>query len=58
MLLTLIVGLVVIGLILWVINTMVPMDAKIKQILNVVVVLVVIIWVLQVTGLWARLAAT
>ena len=43
--------LVVVGVILWAINTYIPMDGKIKQILNVVVVIVVILWVLQAFGL-------
>jgi len=40
-LLSLIVLLVVIGAILWVINTYVPMDATIKKIINIVVIIVV-----------------
>ena len=32
-------------------NTYIPMDAKIKQILNVVVVIAVVVWLLQVFGL-------
>ena len=39
--------LVVIGVILWLINTYVPMAANIKKILNVVVIVVVIIWLLN-----------
>ena len=47
----LIVGLVVIGLVLWLINTYLPMDGKIKQILNVVAVIGCVLWVLQAFGL-------
>jgi hypothetical protein len=43
--------LIVIGVILWVVNTYIPMDATIKKILNVVVVLFVIFWLLQAFGL-------
>ncbi len=50
-LITLIVTLVVVGLILWLINNYLPMDRKIKKILNVVVVIVVILWLLSVFGL-------
>ncbi|EIC21592.1 Thivi_2564 family membrane protein [Thiorhodovibrio frisius] len=50
-LITLIVTLAVVGLILWAINTYLPMDGKIKKILNVVVVIIVILWLLQVFGL-------
>lgn len=45
--------LVVVGLILWAVNSYIPMDAKIKQILNVVVIIIVIVWLLQVFGLLA-----
>jgi Fe2+ transport system protein B len=43
--------LVVVGVVLWVINTYIPMQSTIKRILNVVVVIVVIIWLLSVFGL-------
>lgn len=42
--------LVVVGVVLWLINTYVPMDGKIKTILNVVVVIAVILWLLQGFG--------
>ena len=44
----LILTLIVIGVLLWLINTYIPMDAKIKKILNIVVVIAVIIWVLTI----------
>ncbi len=50
-LLTVLIVLVVVGVILWLINTYIPMDSKIKSILNVVVVIVVIIWLLKAFGL-------
>jgi hypothetical protein len=43
--------LVVVGVLLWLLNTYVPMDAKIKKIINIVVVVVVVIWLLQAFGL-------
>lgn len=43
--------LIVVGLILWLINTYVPMAGAIKSLLNVVVFVVVLVWVLQVFGL-------
>jgi hypothetical protein len=49
-LLTIIVGLVIIGVILWLINTFIPMDQRIKTILNVLIILIVIIWLLQAFG--------
>jgi hypothetical protein len=47
----LILTLIVVGVLLWLVNAYVPMDAKIKNILNVVVVVVVILWLLRVFGL-------
>jgi hypothetical protein len=47
----LIVTLVIIGLILWLINSYIPMDQKIKTILNVAVVIIVILWLIQSFGL-------
>jgi hypothetical protein len=49
-LINLIIILVVVGVILWVINNYVPMDRKIKSILNIVVVIVVVLWLLSVFG--------
>jgi len=51
----LILTLVVIGVLLWLINNYVPMDRKIKSIVNVVVVIVAVIWVLQTAGLLGSL---
>jgi len=50
-LITLLLVLVVVGVILWLINTYIPMDRKIKNILNVVVVIVVVLWLLKAFGL-------
>lgn len=49
-LLTVFIVLIVVGVILWLINKYVPMDRKIKSILNIVAVIVVVIWLLQVFG--------
>jgi hypothetical protein len=46
----LVITLVVVGVILWLVNNYIPMDATIKRILNVVVVIVVILWLLSVFG--------
>jgi len=47
--------LIVVGVLLWVVNTYIPMDSKIKSILNAVVVIVVVIYLLQVFGLLGSL---
>jgi hypothetical protein len=51
----LVITLVVVGVLLWLLNNYVPMDGKIKRIINIVVVIVVIIWLLQVFGLLGSL---
>jgi hypothetical protein len=48
--------LIVVGVLLWLINTYIPMDSKIKGILNAVVVIVVVLWLLQAFGLLGDLA--
>jgi len=50
-LMSLIIGLVVLGVLLWAINTYIPMDGKIKAIVNVVILLVAILAVLQSFGI-------
>jgi len=47
---SLIVTLIVIGVLLWLVNTYIPMDGKIKRILNVVVVICVVVWLLSAFG--------
>ena len=48
--LTLLLVLIVVGVILWLVNTYIPMDRKIKAILNAVVVIIVVIWLLREFG--------
>lgn len=50
-LLTVVIVLLVVGVLLWLANTYLPMDRKIKSILNAVVVIAVVIWLLKVFGL-------
>lgn len=49
--------LIVIGVLLWLVNTYLPMDGKIKSILNAVVVIAVIIWLLQLFGIVGSLGS-
>ena len=44
----LVVVLIIVGILLYLINQFIPMDAKIKKILNIVVVVIVVIWLLGV----------
>ncbi len=50
-LLQVVITLIVVGIILWLINSYIPMDSKIKTILNIVVVIAVIIWLLNAFGI-------
>jgi 1-acyl-sn-glycerol-3-phosphate acyltransferase len=49
-LISLIITLIVVGVLLWLVNNYIPMDGKIKNILNVVVVICVVIWLLYAFG--------
>jgi hypothetical protein len=49
-LLTVFIVLIAAGVALWLVNSFIPMDRKIKSILNVVVVIVVIVWLLMEFG--------
>jgi hypothetical protein len=51
MLINIIVVLIVVGVLLWLINNYIPMDGKIKSILNAVVVICVVVWLLQAFGI-------
>ena len=42
--------LIVVGVLLWLVNTYIPMDGKIKQIINIVVVIAVVLWLLSAFG--------
>jgi hypothetical protein len=48
-------ALIVVGVLLWLINTFVPMAGSIKSILNAVVVICVVVWLLNVFGLMGPL---
>lgn len=56
-LVSLVITLIVVGVLLWLVNTYIPMDSKIKTILNVVVVIAVVLWLLQAFGGLGSLSA-
>ena len=56
-LIQLVVVLIVVGVLLWLVNNYIPMDGKIKRILNVVVVICVVLWLLSVFGLFNSLSS-
>jgi hypothetical protein len=47
-LISIVITLIVVGVLLWLVNTYIPMDIKIKNILNIVVIIVVVLWLLNI----------
>jgi hypothetical protein len=56
-LLTIILVLVCVGVIMWLVNTYIPMQATIKKILNIAVVVIVVVWLLKATGIWSAMSS-
>jgi 1-acyl-sn-glycerol-3-phosphate acyltransferase len=54
-LISLVVVLIIVGVLLWLVNSYIPMDPKIKKILNVVVVIAVVLWLLAAFGVFSGL---
>jgi hypothetical protein len=54
-LISLVLTLIVVGVLLWLLNNYVPMDGKIKSIINALVVIVVVVWLLQSLGVLGSL---
>ncbi len=50
-LISVVITLAVVGVLLWLLNTYMPMDGKIKKIVNIVVVIAVVLWLLSVFGI-------
>lgn len=49
-LISLILILVAVGVVMWLINSYLPLDPRMQKILNAVVIIVVVLWLLQVFG--------
>lgn len=50
--LSLVLDLIIVGTVLWIINTYIPMAHSIKALLNIVVVIAACVYVLKVAGIW------
>jgi hypothetical protein len=48
--------LIVVGVLLWLVNSYIPMQGTIKSILNAVVVIGVVLWLLDIFGLFHSLS--
>ena len=51
-----VVTLIVVGVLLWLVNRFIPMQASIKSILNAVVVICVVLWLLNIFGIFHSMA--
>jgi hypothetical protein len=56
-LLTIVITLLVVGVLLWLINTYAApvVDAKMIKLINIIVVIFVVLWLLQILGVWGYL---
>ncbi|MDD4109165.1 MAG: hypothetical protein PHH93_10655 [Prolixibacteraceae bacterium] len=48
--LTIVIVILAVGVILWLVNSYIPMQRTIKGILNAVVIIILVIWLLKVFG--------
>ncbi|MGB9123226.1 MAG: Thivi_2564 family membrane protein [Candidatus Angelobacter sp.] len=55
-LLQVVIALIVVGVLLWLVNRFIPMQGTIKSILNGVVIIIVVLWLLNVFGLFHSLS--
>lgn len=51
-----VIALIVVGVLLWLVNSFIPMAGSIKSILNAVVIICVVLWLLNVFGLFHSLS--
>jgi hypothetical protein len=56
-LINIVLALIVVGVLLWLVNNFIPMDGKIKSILNAVVVIAVVLWLLSAFGVLGPLSS-
>lgn len=49
-LIQIVISLVVVGVVMWLINTYIPMQSGVKKVMNIVVVIAVILYVLMAFG--------
>lgn len=50
-LLTVVVAVAIVGILLWAINNFIPMDGKVKSILNAIIIIALVVWLLKVFGI-------
>jgi hypothetical protein len=52
----LIVTLIVVGVLMWLVNSYIPMDETIRRIINVVVIICVVLWLLSAVGVLGHIS--
>ncbi len=45
---SIVIAIIVVGVLLWLVNTIIPMDTRIRQILSAVVIIALVLWLLDV----------
>lgn len=55
-LLQILMTLIVVGVLLWLVNSFVPMAGSIKKLLNWVVIIAVVVWLMNVSGVFHYLS--
>jgi hypothetical protein len=50
-LIQILIALIVVGVLLWLVNNFIPMASSIKKLLNWVVIIAVVVWLANVTGI-------
>lgn len=53
--LTIVLTLIVIGVLLYLVNTYIPLEPMFKKLINIVVIIATCVWLLKIVGLWAYL---
>jgi uncharacterized membrane protein YkgB len=54
-LIEIVVVIIIVGVLLWLVNSYIPMAGPIKSLLNAVVVIALIVWILKMAGLWHQI---
>ena len=55
--LTIIITFVIVGLLMWLVNTYIPMEAGIKKLLNIAIIICLVLWLLNIFGIFSNLGS-
>ena len=55
-LIQILVALIAVGVVLWLVNNFIPMAGSIKKLLNWVVIIAVVVWLMNVSGMFHYLS--